>query len=255
MKRILLFLSALFIATTAIAHTINWYVDENIFHTTTCESGENVTPPTAPEKYGYTFQGWVDATPVEYIANTGVQYIDIGVLPTDTLILNVTLMFETYGYIFGARTSEAHSMFAGFDVNAGLFLDYGSGYKLGRIAYLEKIQLNSIYRLSYGNRYIKNLNTGDFFVSESPVSFTPINLHLYLFTLNNNNKASVDTTDKKVKMIRLYDMQIFNNNTLIRDFIPVLDKNGVPCMYDKVERKFYYNAGGGDFIAGPIVGE
>ncbi|MDW2995919.1 MAG: InlB B-repeat-containing protein [Alphaproteobacteria bacterium] len=255
MKRLLLFLSLCFICTAAIAHTINWYVDGSVYHTTTCESGENVTPPTAPEKYGYTFRGWKDVTPVEYIANTGVQYIDIGVQPTDTLILNITLMFEAYGAIFGARTSEAHSMFAGFDANAGLYLDYGSGYNLGRIAYLEKIQLNSIYRLSYGNRYIKNLNTGDFFVSESPVSFTPINLHLYLFSLNSNNNAAIGSTDTKVKKIRLYDMQIFNNNTLIRDFIPVLDSNGVPCMYDRIENKLYYNAGKGSFIAGPIIGE
>ncbi len=58
MKPFLLFLSALFIATTAIAHTINWYVDGSVYHTTTCESGENIILPTQPEKYGYTFQGW-----------------------------------------------------------------------------------------------------------------------------------------------------------------------------------------------------
>ena len=30
---------------------------------------------------------------------------------------------------------------------------------------------------------------------------------------------------------------------------------GTPCLYDKVERKFYYNAGTGQFIAGPVIGE
>ena len=61
MKRLLLFLSLCFICTAAIAHTINWYVDGSVYHTTTCESGEDVTPPTAPEKYGYDFDGWKSA--------------------------------------------------------------------------------------------------------------------------------------------------------------------------------------------------
>ena len=55
--------------------------------------------------------------------------------------------------------------------------------------------------------------------------------------------------------IKIYYFKIYDNDVLVRDFIPVLDNYGTPCMYDKVERKFYYNAGTGDFIAGPIIGE
>ena len=253
MKRLLLFLSLCFICTAAIAHTINWYIDGSVYHTTTCESGENITPPTAPEKYGYTFQGWKDVFPIEYIANTGGQYINTGVQPKDSLVLNITLMFESYCPIFGARTSESHSLFAGYDASAGLYLDYGSGYNLGRIAYFGKINLNTIYRLSYGNKYIKNLGTGEFFVSKTPVTFSPINLNLYLFALNSNNSYS--GKDTGVNKLRIYDVQIYDNNVIVRNFIPVLDKNGVPCMFETIENKLYYNAGTGSFVAGPIVGE
>ena len=45
-----------------------------------------------------------------------------------------------------------------------------------------------------------------------------------------------------------------SNGVKIRDFVPVLDMNGTPCMFDKVEQKFYYNQGTGDFIAGPVIG-
>jgi hypothetical protein len=80
MKRFLLFLSALFIATTAIAHTINWYVDDSVYHTTICESGDNITPPTAPEKYGYTFKEWKPAVYfVDYITSNGSNYIDTNI--------------------------------------------------------------------------------------------------------------------------------------------------------------------------------
>jgi hypothetical protein len=36
------------------------------------------------------------------------------------------------------------------------------------------------------------------------------------------------------------------------DLIPVIDKDGVACMYDKVSGEFFYNQGTGDFIAGNI---
>lgn len=41
--------------------TINWYVDDTLYQTTTCESGGNINLPTQPAKYGYTFLGWAPA--------------------------------------------------------------------------------------------------------------------------------------------------------------------------------------------------
>ena len=45
----------------------------------------------------------------------------------------------------------------------------------------------------------------------------------------------------------MYYYQIYDNNVLVRDFIPVLDFNNTPCMYDKVSNTYYYNQGSGDF--------
>ena len=42
---------------------------------------------------------------------------------------------------------------------------------------------------------------------------------------------------------KLYGCQIYDNDELVRDYIPVLDQNKVPCLYDKVENKFYYDQG------------
>ena len=54
---------------------------------------------------------------------------------------------------------------------------------------------------------------------------------------------------------KIYSSKIYNNNVLVRDFIPVLDPYGVPCMFDKVTNQYFYNAGTGDFIAGPVISE
>lgn len=37
------------------------------------------------------------------------------------------------------------------------------------------------------------------------------------------------------------------NGKLVYDLIPVLDKDLVPCMYDKVSGQYFYNQGGGEF--------
>lgn len=49
---------------------------------------------------------------------------------------------------------------------------------------------------------------------------------------------------------RLYSFKIYENNILIYDLIPVLDKNGIPCLYDKIEKQLYYNTGTGQFLYG-----
>lgn len=46
---------------------------------------------------------------------------------------------------------------------------------------------------------------------------------------------------------RIYYFKMYDNDVLVRDFIPVLDENNVPCMYDRVTKQFYYNSGTGDF--------
>lgn len=51
---------------------------------------------------------------------------------------------------------------------------------------------------------------------------------------------------------RIYYTNIKQNNQLVRDFIPV-SYNGTPGLWDKVEWKFYANAGTGSFTLGPEV--
>ena len=49
---------------------------------------------------------------------------------------------------------------------------------------------------------------------------------------------------------RLYSFKISQNLKVTRDLVPVLDASGVPCMYDKVSHKTFYNQGTGEFLYG-----
>ena len=52
---------------------------------------------------------------------------------------------------------------------------------------------------------------------------------------------------------KLYDCKLYENDTLIRDYIPVIDNNNVACLYDKVSGQFFYNQGSSDFKTGDII--
>ena len=72
---------------------------------------------------------------------------------------------------------------------------------------------------------------------------------MYIFGIHRTS------SNKFIGNMRLYYFKLYNDGVLIRNFIPVLDKNGTPCMYDKVTGQFFYNAGTGNFIAGPVITE
>lgn len=50
--------------------------------------------------------------------------------------------------------------------------------------------------------------------------------------------------DTKIYGWKFYD----SNDNLVRNFIPCLDTNDVPCFYDSVNKQTYYNRGSGDFL-------
>lgn len=56
-----------------------------------------------------------------------------------------------------------------------------------------------------------------------------------------------NTTFKTYGACRIYSSWIKVNGVLVRDLIPVLDWNNVPCMYDNVSEKLFYNKGTGQF--------
>ena len=53
--------------------------------------------------------------------------------------------------------------------------------------------------------------------------------------------------------MKLYSCQIYDNGTLVRDFIAAKLSDGTVGLYDTVNSQFYSNAGTGTFIAGPEV--
>lgn len=61
MKRFVAIIIGVFLCCVAYAdtETINWYVGNDSYAQTTCETGTDIILPTTPTKRGHTFDGWV----------------------------------------------------------------------------------------------------------------------------------------------------------------------------------------------------
>ena len=254
MKRLFVLLSFLFCGFAfADTETINWYVGDTVYATNTCTTGGNIILPTAPTKYGYTFQGWATYTPIEYLESTGTQWINTsayaepnffrvkGKLRYITARTKNSDAFGTYNgsavsialYRTGANTSY---------LETGSSLDYRGGTvpTIQGVDYEFDIQAKDGVRTGYWNNENVSLNYSGSLCSNLP-------LHLF-------GHKSI-TVNEISEPLRIYKFQIYLSSGIVRDFIPVLDPDGIPCMYDKVTNQYFYNQGTGNFIAGPVIGQ
>lgn len=73
---------------------------------------------------------------------------------------------------------------------------------------------------------------------------------IYLFACNTGGTVELES----IGAMKIWYCKLYEDSVLKHDFIPVIDLEGVPCFYDKITKKFFYNKGTGQFIAGPKTG-
>ena len=253
MRKIMFLLFGLFIS-TANAESINidWIVDNETYTTTTCNIGDDLILPTAPTKYGYTFQGWLAYTPIEYLESTGTQYIDTGI--SQHIALSSITQYIGIGFsdFYNARqlsgfNGAKDNYFGITPINNGFVFDIQPSPK-GTHIIIKNIKYDlRLEQLSNKTTLIVKLDDTivDSLVATSYAGFNSSKLYIY--------RTSGNYTP--LYYARIYYYKVLLDNILVRDFIPVLDPADVPCMYDRVTNTYFYNSGTGNFIAGSVIGE
>lgn len=181
---------------------------------------------------------------LEYIQSTGTQYVDSGFIPNqDTRVeVECALVPSTKDtrFLLGSRSAASLNEFQIATSDGYYRTDYNKTH-------------SNLSNISYGNekfyidkdKNVTNLNN-EYSATATYSSFScPVNL--YIFGTNSNGSFYNGATAK------VYTCKIYDNGTLIRDYIPCQTASGEIGLWDDVNSVFYGNAGTGTFTAGPVV--
>ena len=193
-------------------------------------------------------------TEVEYLESDSTAYIDTGVSGgNDNLKIEMGFSyskFYSYGYLFSNYESEQHNTtrFVLDSANNSRGLAYINTRSASGAIYPSNLTMNDKHSLIL-TKTTCSLD-GVIATNPNPPVGTENTKSIVLF----NRGAGSYASTRDIGM-RCYYFKIYDNNTLVRDFIPVLDWDMKPCMYDKVSGELFYNkaTSGDDFIPGRQV--
>jgi len=176
-------------------------------------------------------------TRLSYLESTGTQYIDTGINADNKLGFETRMSYNSGRFgahnIINSITHRHH------------FYDNGYwGFGVTSTYYGGLHQIDTPYKVScnfYNDyKYIDN----DGMTNELPNTAFDTEVNFYLF--RRNGLYPMNFTGK------IYYFKMTYENILVRDFIPCLDENNKPCLYDRVTQRTFYNAGTGEFLYGEI---
>lgn len=218
---------------------------------------------------------------VEYIENSGTQYINTGYYWTSdnvraVLSANVTThnqgesLFGNEEYIGRDRyfaliphnsggTMKIFSLDRNlieftYPLSTDMILDVSASTK-GSDKYVNLAITSNGSTKNYGGK----ATTGGSVITNPNNLKTGVG-EIYLFANHNSGRGAVTggtpnrVGNQIVGKMKVYSFKMYDNNILVRDFVPVVrSRDGVAGMYDMVGHKFYTNAGSGSFEAGGVI--
>ena len=189
-------------------------------------------------------------TAVDYLQSSGTQWIEMGVAPNQNTKAVLKIKINNFNgpdgaSLIGSRTDgNSNDQFF-------TYLDYTGG---GRFLFRVDGQPQPIPW--------KNATTDKIYIVT--LSGTEMKAELEDGTAVFSRTFSVPDFTSTVTMAlfrakgvgrsyfqgRIYSCKHYSGDERIQDFVPCLDTKGVPCMFDLVSQKPFYNAGPGSFTWG-----
>ncbi|MBQ9607852.1 MAG: phage tail protein [Lachnospiraceae bacterium] len=182
-------------------------------------------------------------TQVDYIENTGKQYIDTGIHGNlNTEIITKVTNNNYSGQLFGDITNNSKAISCNFSFNSSLISRFGNKESSSILG--NYVSSNNVFTLKENKEGIyingskvQEFNATDTFITENT---------LLLFNRNSSSGSQQNTWKGK-----LYYFKIYDNNSLVRDFIPCYrNSDNEVGLYDLVNNVFYTNQGTGAFTYG-----
>lgn len=180
-------------------------------------------------------------TRLEYLEFKDMAYIDTGYIPGDNTAFEFEAAFNMgaqcqYGSI-STRPIKFSRFHGGAETSSGricIYINYG-----GSIEAISKSN-DGKFHSYYMSKILCRLDE-----IESLANLMIPKLPIYIGRRNSENVSSIE----RYTMNRCRYAKIYENDELVRHYIPVL-KNGTYCMYEQIQEKYYYNAAGVGYITG-----
>ena len=197
-------------------------------------------------------------TEVEYLESTstakGQFVIDTGIVGKDGIESEITIMFEhivNNECVLGCWKDTATRCWLAYVFSS----KWHTGYNTNTTSNIDMVQ-NQWNTVRTVRDEPQSSTVGKYHIKVNDVDSSTWtynrnwnnNVNITIFGMNNNTDGDTYSAKCKVSQCRLWD-----NKVLVRDFIPCLDLNNTPCMYDLVEGKPYYNTGAGTFLYGKQI--
>ena len=182
---------------------------------------------------------------VNYIQSNGTQYILLNYKPNQNTRIVCDCQADSLNsgglFPFGARTSYGERAFDVALTLTQLFYDYGNSYKFVDCSFTSQRVV-----IDANKTTCKITGTGTVTATLTAATFTTVD-NMARFTIMQNGSP---LTGDAAWHGKVWSYQIYESDVLMYDLWPCYDPDGVACLYDKVEKKYYHNAGSGEFIAG-----
>ena len=173
-------------------------------------------------------------TEIGYIETAKAQYIDTDFIPNSNtrIIADMALTSTGTNYAFGARNSSSSRSFA-------LTTNASEGWRLGYYStFGSNVAIDTKRHIIEVNKNVLSLD-GDVICTATEQEFDCA----YSLCL-----GAVKASSMYLGNTRFYSCKVYDNGTLVRDFVPCINTDGQIGMWDKVNDVFYGNAGSDEFI-------
>lgn len=176
-----------------------------------------------------------DIIKLEYLEFTGEQYIDTGYIPT--MSTKVIL-----------------------DCNATSRVLFDSGYSFMNLACTYTSGKYNVYKCGKTRTISPGAGRKTFCMDMLASNFIQVNSTVYSGFSDPTQTSTTSSlligceylNDGITPYTRrmegyIYSFKIYENGELVRDFIPALDYDNIPCLYENINKQCYYNQGTGTF--------
>lgn len=187
-------------------------------------------------------------TRVEWIGCDGAQYIDTGLKMTGNSSVRIKFKMQNVASdnspiypIYGAATNYDSNAFELWGVSNG-FATYGSQSFKSQFGMTAGIEQEA-----FQDKNVLNFE-GQTVTFTKQTFTTPVNL--LLFATNRN--GTIYRCEAGAGLV-IMQAQIYDNGTLVRDYIPCQTDTGEVGLYDMATATFYGNDGTGEFLAGGVI--